>query len=38
MTPQEKKLRIIRQIAIFGTVLAVFLIYNAYKLKTGHFG
>ena len=38
MSPQEKKQRILRQIAIFGTVLVVFLIYTAYRLKTGNFG
>jgi hypothetical protein len=38
MSPQEKKQRILRQIAIFGTVLVVFLIYTAYRLKAGNFG
>jgi hypothetical protein len=38
MDAKEKKTRILRQIAIFGTVLVVFVIYALYRLKTGDLG
>lgn len=38
MTPDEKRARIIRQIAIFGTVLVVFVIYTLYRLKVDNLG
>ncbi|APG83100.1 hypothetical protein SAMCFNEI73_Ch0306 [Sinorhizobium americanum] len=38
MSPQEKRLRIVRQVVIFGAVMVAFLIYVTYRLKTGDFG
>ena len=38
MTPEEKKSRIIRQIAIFGTVAVLFIGYCIYRLNAGGFG
>lgn len=38
MSPEEKKSRILRQVAIFGTVLVGFLAYVGYRLATGNFG
>jgi len=38
LSPQEKRLRVIRQIVIFGIVLIAFLGFAAYRIKTGNFG
>jgi hypothetical protein len=38
VSPQEKRMRMLRQVVIFGIVLAAFLGFAAYRLETGNFG
>jgi len=38
LSPQEKRMRMIRQVVIFGIVLPAFLGFTVYRLKTGNFG
>ncbi len=38
LSPQEKRMRMIRQVVIFGIVLPAFLDFTVYRLKTGNFG
>jgi len=38
LSPQEKRMRMIRQVVIIGIVLPAFLDFTVYRLKTGNFG